>query len=97
MLDDPAILANILWILVMGLVLALTWWSLRAFWAGIKRRRRMAEPETHGDDGDRPPAPEIGSGLQAGDMEPDGWPAYGLKRLDGHKRGRVEVTGKGGK
>ncbi len=41
---------------------------------------------------DREPEPEPETHGDDG-----GWPAYGLKRLDGHKHGRVEVTGKAGK
>lgn len=44
--------------------------------ARAKKRRRMAEPETHGDDGGRPydtPAPEDGSGLLAGKGKDKPW------------------------
>ena len=96
MIDDPAIMANILLALFTGLFLVIGWLGIRLCVEILVRRRKQRhepEPETHGDDGGRPaplydgtpcrpdtPAPEKGSGLLAGD-EPE-LPVF-LKRTPG--------------
>ncbi len=55
MTDNPAIPADILMFLFIALMLALAWLALRRMGNVIaKRRQRMREPETHGDEGGYP-------------------------------------------
>ena len=71
MIQDPAILANILIVLFIALAMVLVYLAGRArgrrdLARRRELRRRLDELETHGDEGGHP-APEIGSGLLAGD------------------------------
>lgn len=81
MIQDPAILANILIVLFFALCMVLVYLAGRRAGRAIKHRmairRRMDEPETYGEEGGhpaiynvapcKPDAPEIGSGMLAGD------------------------------
>ena len=88
MIQDPAILANILIVLSVALAMVPVYLVARKIWLTWTRSLDEPEPETYGDDGGHPtaevcrraaqkvtrervrqmtPAPEIGSGLLAGD------------------------------
>lgn len=63
MIQDTAILANILIVLFSALAMIPVYLAGRACGSTIKRRmairRRLDEPETYGDDGGRPTAAEM--------------------------------------